>query len=310
MKHRVNTTEKVINDNRDRIKAHRREIARTLLGNHATKSLVAIIGPCSLQNTTEHIQEGLRIMRLSGKLSNIIALQRAPTWKPRTNDKDWHGLDESDPEDALRLTAWAIRKGIGRAIEIRDTEHLERYQRLLSFGWIGSRNHQEAISRQKQLDISLASIVDLPVGVKNEMSGNIDSALERAEAIATMRLEMSDNPAPALLVFRGGKNITTPSQWHEAYLSAHKQTGGNLIVDTAHGSSIAHDHRSQKSNEGQTATLSSVLQIARESSLLPRGLMIEASNHHIVDPQRQTDPNLDLETTIAYMRDFEKILSK
>ena len=119
---------------------------------------VAIIGPCAMTNhPVELLNEGRQIAELNS--DELITVQRMPIWKPRSNpEEDWEGLETNDvevrggkgydiPETMAEgqraaysvLAASAVQNG-GAAIELKSVEHVDRYDRLLSLGWSGSRS--------------------------------------------------------------------------------------------------------------------------------------------------------------------------
>jgi hypothetical protein len=166
---------------------------------------------------------------------------------------------------------------------------MDRYKPMLSCAWIGSRNigNNELVSMVARLDPKL------PLGVKNTMDGATDHALAQIERVNSLR-ESAEAPAPAVLIFRGGHELDTPGKWEKAYLRALEITDGQLIVDTAHGSEMAHDpdKKFRKSVAGQVAAMEAVIRLA-EQGHPPAGIMLEAS-----DIDSPTDPVMPLETAI------------
>jgi hypothetical protein len=142
----------------------------------------------------------------------------------------------------------------------------------------------------------------LGVGVKNGLSGAIDTALQHVDRINTMR-EGYEDPASAVLVYRGGENAKNPLAWRNAYLDAHEQTSGLVIVDIAHGTEMAHDPDGQfkKTVAGQILAMEAVLDLAREG-YAPAGIMIEAS-----DLKSRTDPHMPLEIALNGVKQLYNI---
>lgn len=260
------------------------------LENH-DEELVAIIGGCSMTGHQERIEdEGRRISEFGESFKNLHLLHRIPPWKPRTNPESWHGEETTNPEGAYRTLASLAISQNNATIEVGSRAHIDRYGPMLTFGWIGSRN-----DRNTEL-IKTVAIRDpkLPLGVKNGPDGSIDTALEQVAMVEEVR-SYSDRPAPAVLIYRGGEKVRTPEQWEDAYLRALDATGGKLIVDTAHGSEMAHDpdKKFQKSVPGQIAAMEAVIRLA-EDGRVPAGIMIEAS-----DIESPVDPTIPLEIALA-----------
>jgi len=271
---------------------------------------IAIIGPCAMTNhPVELLLEGLRIVDIDD--GQLVTVQRMPVWKPRTDpEKDWEGLEtalveikngkghgkrgtESDGlKAAYSILAAAASQNGGAAIEVSSAEHIDRYDPLLSFAWSGSRS----IGNREQILALARRDPKLPLGIKNGMSGDINEALEVVEAVRQTRTPIipEDDPAPAVLIFRGGKDLNTPSKWEKGYIEAINRTGGKLIVDVAHGSEMAHDSEGKfgKSVEGQIAAMEAVIRLARQGHF-PAGIMIEAS-----DLESPTDPVMPLKLAL------------
>lgn len=157
---------------------------------------------------------------------------------------------------------------------------------MLAFGWAGSRNNDpkliEAISLHNP---------GLPFGIKNGLDGSVEIALNQVEIANELR---EGEDAPVVLIFRGGNTITDPELWEDAYLNALRLTKGRVIVDTAHGTEMAHDPQCQfsKTIKGQILALEHVIEIA-SSGFSPAGIMIEAS-----DLVSRTDPHMPLKIAL------------
>ena len=281
---------------------------------------VALIGPCAMtQHPVELVLEGQKIAALQDE--NLITVQRMPVWKPRTNpDKDWKGLETSlvkihadgkgyalpGTEVEGLATAYSIlveaaAQHGGAAIEVANTQHIDRYEPLLSFAWSGSRS----IGNREQILALATRDPKVPLGIKNGMSGDISEALAVVEAVERERAPAieEEKPAPAVLIFRGGEDLDIPEKWENAYKEALNRTGGKLIVDVAHGSEMAHDPNGnfKKSVEGQIRAMEAVIRLASEG-YVSAGIMIEAS-----DLESPTDPVMPLQTALDGVKRLHKI---
>lgn len=282
----------------------RKELSQILSGQHGEKRMVAIVGPCSAneQNLDVLNNEGERLRQLAPQLGNLAIVHRMPIWKPRSRPEDWHGLETTSPEAAEQLLFGQAEKGGRVAIEIAQAAHIHNYKDALSFGWTGSRNVD---NRQLLVDIALSEPM-LPMGVKNDLTGDIQSAVDLAKLINDAREDADSQRALATVIYRGGENFSTPSSWRRQYIGALALTNGRLIVDVAHGSEMAHDptRRFQKSVAGQIAAMNSVIDIAGQG-ILPAGVMIEAS-----DGSSTTDPNMPFDIAIDGLRRLNTLVAK
>ncbi|MDB5185977.1 MAG: Chorismate mutase, type [Candidatus Saccharibacteria bacterium] len=259
--------------------------------------LVAIVGPCAMTEDTQIIQaEGDEYSELTIDEKGLYVVHRMPTWKPRTNPNEWHGLETTNPELAYKTLITQAIRGAGVSIEIGRKEHADRYGKALVLGWFGGRNVQKGHMME---EVALAEEnLDLPLAVKNGLNGEIDEALAHVDRLNRLRQERSDDAAPVVLLYRGGENAETPEAWERQYCEALKRTMGAMIVDIAHGTEMAHDPNGKfkKSVEGQEAALQHVLDIAN-SGLTPAGIMSEASNAH-----SPTDPVMPVEGVVSGVR--------
>lgn len=252
--------------------------------------LLAVIGPCAMTEAEAIIQaEAAQLAAISGGETELEALYRMPFWKPRTNKKDWHGLETTDPELAYKIMAERSGDTANIAVEIgTDPRHLSRYADMTALAWKGGRNDD-----QSELTYALATHdTTLPIAVKNGLDGDILKALSNVERIEALRQGIGGR---AILLFRGGLNATNPGAWEEQYLQAHELTDGRLLVDWAHGGEQAHDPHGQfgKSVEGQIACMEHTIDIAERTGKAPAGIFAEASS-----AKSPTDPVMPFELAV------------
>jgi len=243
--------------------------------------LVDIVGPCSMsaESATAGDNTGVTLFRI-------------PPWKPRSRAGDWNGLETTQPEETFRIMAGEARSNANVATELGHPEHLDRYRGIPTLGWLGSRAISASPDEELSIGVTVGDLLDaavshdlsLPLGVKNGIDGSIDGALAYVERV---NRERSPQDAPAVLIFRGGANLTTPELWRAAVREAHARTGGRFIVDVAHGSEMAFDpnHAFTKSEAGQRAALEALIALADQEGISPVGVMVEASNvRSLTDP--------------------------
>lgn len=268
--------------------ASQRDRATNIIRNPET-GLIAIIGPCALTNAPETIEEeGAALTELSSAYKGLVALHRLPPWKPRTRREDWHGLEITEPEAAYRIIANAARRRGNVAIEMGHYDHVMRYEQLTAFGWVGGRN----VQRHELAEAIAIHDHSLPIAIKNGLDGAILKARQNIQGI---NKDIGRNStSPATLIYRGGENAQTSEAWERQYVRVLQQTRGNVIVDVAHGSEMAHDPEGafQKSVEGQEEALEHVIRLA-EIGHIPMGVMVEAS-----DIESPTDPVMSLQVAL------------
>lgn len=283
------------------IAKQRNVVSQALLGK--LSALIAIAGPCAMTLDRAIIdEEGNKLKHLQHG-SALITLHRIPPWKPRTNPQDWHGL-ESERKTTTAAFQTIVERAVRTAnvaIEIGHTSHIERYGHALSFAWIGGRN----VHNDELVEAVGLKLPSLPIGIKNGLDGEVTNAIRQVNRLAALR---TPNDAPVVLVYRGGSNAKTPREWEDHYLRANEATNGLLIVDSAHGSGMAHDPSGNflKSSNGQLRCLNHIVKIATQKSVYPRGIMLEAS-----DAPSPTDPVIPFDLALNGIRRLSSaIMSK
>lgn len=272
------------------------------------KGLVAVVGPCANNISRRIINEGRQLAEIAS--DSLVTIHRIPPWKPRTavhgRPKPWEGLESSNPTAALTRMLWERRRGVHIALELGSREHVLKYRNLATLAWIGARNIDS-----KTLDSSLQMVdmLSTPIGVKNGLSGCIKSATERVTHLQKIRRHRIDMPAATVMIFRGGHDLQTPSLWEEQYKRAVESTNGQLIVDIAHGSEMAHDPsgKFRKTTLGQMACLDHVLQMASDG-IVPSGIMLEASDYENPNIERRTDPNMSFTHALEGVKALHSIV--
>ena len=248
-----------LNENLKNIKEKNdEEIKKIFLGE--SDKLLLIIGPCSSDNEESVIDYISRLRTIQEKVKDeIVIIPRLYTNKPRTKGTGYKGmLHQPDPlkeEDMLKGLI-AIRKlhmraieetGFSCADEMLYTENHRYLSDLLSYTAVGARSSED---QQHRLT---ASGLDIPVGMKNPMSGDLTSLLNSISAAQHphtfiyrgWEVKSKGNPL-AHAILRGYVNKegeSTPNYHYEDLVNLEKlYTNDNyqnpsIIVDTNHSNS-------------------------------------------------------------------------
>lgn len=248
-----------LNENLKKIKEKNdEEIKKIFLGE--SDKLLLIIGPCSSDNEESVIDYISRLRTIQEKVKDeIVIIPRLYTNKPRTKGTGYKGmLHQPDPlkeEDMLKGLI-AIRKlhmraieetGFSCADEMLYTENHRYLSDLLSYTAVGARSSED---QQHRLT---ASGLDIPVGMKNPMSGDLTSLLNSISAAQNphtfiyrgWEVKSKGNPL-AHAILRGYVNKegeSTPNYHYEDLVNLEKlYTNDNyqnpsIIVDTNHSNS-------------------------------------------------------------------------
>ncbi|MGN1104053.1 MAG: 3-deoxy-7-phosphoheptulonate synthase [Candidatus Coproplasma sp.] len=163
---------KAIKESRDKA------ISDVLTGD--SDKLIIIVGPCSAHAEKPVLDYVERLGRLNEKVKDkLVIVPRIYTNKPRTKGVGYKGMfsqpDPSKSEDILKgiltirdLNVKAIGvSGLAAADEMLYPANYAYVDDLLSYVAVGAR------SSENQLHRLTASGMDVPVGIKNPMSGSI-----------------------------------------------------------------------------------------------------------------------------------------
>ncbi|MCR5735414.1 MAG: 3-deoxy-7-phosphoheptulonate synthase [Lachnospiraceae bacterium] len=273
--------------------ANDEEIRRVFTG--IDNRLLLVIGPCSADREDSVLEYLSRLKYLSDRVKDkILIIPRIYTNKPRTTGEGYKGmLHQPDPNqrpDMLRGII-AIRKlhiraieqtGFSCADEMLYPENHNYLDDVLSYVAVGARSVED---QQHRLT---ASGLDIPVGMKNPTSGDINVMMNSIFAAqhphtfvyTGWEVHTLGNPlAHAILrgsVDKYGKNI--PNYHYEDLMllkEAYEKGGFSnpaVIVDTNH-------NNSGKRYDEQPRIAKEVLHSTRHSDEINRmvkGLMIES----------------------------------
>lgn len=159
-----------------------KEIADILSGK--SNKIIVLVGPCSADREKPVLEYVCRLSRLQEKVSDkLLIIPRVYTNKPRTKCDGYMGMiyqPDPDKEEDILEGIISVRKlhlnvinesGLTSADEMLYPEDFRYISDIVSYIAIGARSVE---NQQHRLT---ASGLDIPVGIKNPTSGNIDVML-------------------------------------------------------------------------------------------------------------------------------------
>ena len=166
-----------------KIKAERDKLVSEVISGKSDK-LLMIVGPCSAHESKPVLEYVERLGKLNERVKEkLVLVPRIYTNKPRTRGVGYKGMfsqpDPTKSEDILK-GIYAIRSlnlkaieisGLTAADEMLYPENIHYVDDLLSYIAVGAR------SSENQLHRLVASGIDVPVGIKNPMSGSVPAML-------------------------------------------------------------------------------------------------------------------------------------
>jgi 3-deoxy-7-phosphoheptulonate synthase len=226
--------------------------------------LLVVVGPCSIHEPESALEYARRLSDFSGQVKDeLFLVMRVYFEKPRTR-AGWKGLIY-DPglnghgnireglRHARRILLECARLGVPAASEILDLVTPQYYAELLTWGAIGARTVESPLHRQ------MASALSAPVGFKNPIDGNVQTAVDGILAAAqphkfpsvsldgrAVVVTTTGNPH-CHLVLRGAAdrpNYDAASVQAAARVLVQAGLPPRLMVDCSHGNS-GRDHRRQ-----------------------------------------------------------------
>ncbi len=172
----------------EKLKAERDREIRGVLSGQSEKMLI-IVGPCSAHDEQATIEYLSRLGKLNEQVKDkLVLLPRVYTNKPRTKGVGYQGMffqpdpnGEVDIEKGilsarkLHLAAMEV-SGLTAADEMLYPENTAYLEDLLAYYAVGARSVENPLHRK------MASGVDMPVGMKNPMSGNLTALIQSISA--------------------------------------------------------------------------------------------------------------------------------
>jgi 3-deoxy-7-phosphoheptulonate synthase len=221
------------------------------------RRLLFIVGPCSIHSAKEGLLFAERLKELSDRVDeSCFIVMRAYVEKPRTR-AGWKGLVH-DPhlngtddlaEGLSTARSFLVRlaeMGIPTATEFL-TPHLAPYiEDTISWGCIGARTSSSQVHRL------LASSLEMPVGFKNSVDGNIDCAISGAAVASSSHtfMHFDDDGKLCRYTSRGNPHthvvlrgsLTEPNYDEKTILDTLGKLGDQelperILIDCSHGNS-------------------------------------------------------------------------
>lgn len=179
--------------------------------------MLVIVGPCSAHDPEPVVEYVRRLGALSERVKDkLVLVPRIYTNKPRTKGTGYKGIfSQPDPTAAPDILKgiYALRtmhiraieaSGLTAADEMLYPENYAYMEDLLTYIAVGAR------SSENQMHRMVSSGIELPVGIKNPMSGNITTMINSiyaAQAGQTFKYHnwqvSTDGNALAHAVLRG-----------------------------------------------------------------------------------------------------------
>lgn len=297
--------------------------------------LLLVIGPCSSDNEEAVLDYANRLAKLQEEVKErVFMVMRVYTAKPRTNGDGYKGLvhqPDAQGEPNLINGIRAVRNlhyrvitetGLTTADEMLYPENLPLIDDLVSYIAIGAR------SVENQQHRFVASGIDVPTGMKNPTSGNLNIMFNGIYAAQSSQnflfngeeVETSGNPL-AHAILRGavneyGKNI--PNYYYDNLLDSIEQyekmglENPFIIIDTNHDNS-GKNYLEQIRIVRQTLINQDWNDKIRK---YVRGFMIESyledgrQNQPDIYGKSITDPCLGWDKTEELIREIYKILGE
>ena len=241
------------------VKAERdKEICDVIAGK--SDKMLVVVGPCSAHDSAATLEYISRLGKVNEQVKDrLVLVPRIYTNKPRTNGVGYKGMflqpDPEGEEDIVRgirsirsLHIAAINaSGLTAADEMLYPENTMYVEDLLSYHAVGARSVENQLHRQ------VASGLNVPVGLKNPMSGNITALFNSVFAAQSPQIfkygnyqVSSDGNPYAHAILRGGVDMMgadvpnfhydTVMQLAEMYQSSNLKNPA-IIIDTNHSNS-------------------------------------------------------------------------
>lgn len=265
-----------------------RQTIRKILSN-ADKRYLLIVGPCSIHDMDAALDYATRLKALSQSISDLFfVVMRVYLEKPRTA-VGWKGLafdPNLDGSYEIAKGLYLSRKlllaladlGVPAATEFLEPAFSHYYEDLIAWGCVGARTTESQTHRQ------MASGFTMPIGFKNNTSGNIEVAVNGIFAASSPHTFVAANKDGILtvartlgnpcahLMLRGGIDRPNydPISIAKA-ITCLKQANIDLglLVDCSHDNST-------RQHEKQSLVFQSVLQQIIEGNKLIKGLSLES----------------------------------
>ena len=274
----------------DTVLRTRAEISNILAGTDSR--MLAIVGPCSIHDTTQAMEYARKLQVLQRELQDkILVVMRVYFEKPRTT-VGWKGLindphldDSFELEEGLnmarRLMVDLNDMGMPIATEALDPFTPQYLSDLVAWSAIGARTTESQTHRE------MASSLSSPVGFKNGTDGGLAIAMNAMVSASAPHSFLSINEdgkssiikstgnKDAHLILRGG---ATGPNYHAEHIRVAEETLTkhklplNIVVDCSHDNS-------NKNYKNQGAVLRNILAQKQAGNTSIKGIMLESHIH-------------------------------
>ncbi|MCH9611872.1 MAG: Phospho-2-dehydro-3-deoxyheptonate aldolase, Tyr-sensitive [Chlamydiia bacterium] len=314
------------------IARQRREIAELI--NRKDPRLLLILGPCSIHHAESAIEYAHAIKALQEEVKETLyIIMRAYIEKPRTT-VGWKGylydplVTGSEDLNAgiahSRKLLCAIQElNVPIGCEFVDPNHALYFEDLVSWGCIGARTATSQTHRQ------IASFLNMPIGIKNSIDGNIKLPIEAMVATAsphhflmpgldghTALCQSDGNPLTHLILRGSNRSTNYDIESISHAINIQKQYGIHtpVMIDCGHGNSRKDPYLQVEVFKEMIETISdfpeSILGLMMESFIEP-GKQSIGHNQTALSPTKSiTDPCVGLEETQQLTRQLAKALSR
>lgn len=163
------------------------------------KKFLVIVGPCSADNRSAVKEYATKLKQLAEKVSNKITIvMRVYTAKPRTDGEGYLGAffhdDQSQPinieqgiVNCRQMMLDCLKIGLPIADELLYPEQYDYLGDLVSYYSLGARSSMDALHR------AVASGIDLPLGVKNAIDGDLVAMVKGVYAVSRPKTFINSN---------------------------------------------------------------------------------------------------------------------
>lgn len=312
----------------------RREM-KAILDKESEKKAI-IIGPCSIHNIEEAKDYADKVKALSEKVGDeFLLVMRTYLEKPRTT-VGWKGLindphlnDSYDINSGLKkareLLAYAAEIGVPTGTEFLGAVTPQYIDDMISWVAIGARTTESQPHRE------MASGLSVPVGFKNDTTGNVEIAINGMKAARQPHSFRGINRNGKIcivdttgnehchVVLRGGKNGNGYAPNYDSVsiertldFLRKENLPKNIFVDCSHGNS-GKDHKKQPQvfkhvveqiKDGNENIVGFML----ESNLNPGNQSLSEDNSGLKCGVSVTDACIGWETTEKLIMDAYEIL--
>lgn len=184
-----------------------------------------IVGPCSADDPAAVVEFSERLAPAAQKVSEkLVVIVRAHTAKPRTHSDSYLGLIHTPEPDVCDINAGLIaarrlhidvarRSGLFTCDELLYPQATECFDDIICYATVGARSSEDQYHR------FAASALDVPIGIKNPPSGNIDDLLAGVGFVQS----------PHDFIYRGAHVRSSGNVYAHAVLRGATDADGNYL---------------------------------------------------------------------------------